>query len=144
MPNHDEITEYRPCVGVMLLNEQGRVWIGRRYDKANEEGEGYWWQMPQGGIDKGEDAAAAALRELAEETAITSAHVIAEIAPLVQLRPPRTPDRQVLEGQVPRPDAEMVRAALHRRRQRGEPPPAGALPGIRPVALGAAWARCWT
>jgi putative (di)nucleoside polyphosphate hydrolase len=78
MPKHDEITEYRPCVGVMLLNEQGRVWIGRRYDKANEEGEGYWWQMPQGGIDKGEDAAAAALRELAEETAVTSAHVIAE------------------------------------------------------------------
>ena len=78
MTKNGEITEYRLCVGVMLLNEAGHVWIGRRYDKANEEGEGHWWQMPQGGIDKGEDAAAAALRELAEETAITSAHVIAE------------------------------------------------------------------
>ena len=78
MPKHDEITAYRPCVGVMLLNGQGHVWIGRRYDKANEEGEGHWWQMPQGGIDKDEDARLAALRELAEETAITSAEIIAE------------------------------------------------------------------
>ena len=55
MTKHDEVTQYRPCVGVMLLNKQGLVWIGRRYDKSNEEGEGYWWQMPQGGIDPGED-----------------------------------------------------------------------------------------
>ena len=78
MPKHPEITDYRPCVGVMLLNAEGLVWIGRRFDKQNDEGQGHWWQMPQGGIDKGEDAAAAALRELAEETAVTSAQVIAE------------------------------------------------------------------
>jgi putative (di)nucleoside polyphosphate hydrolase len=72
------ITAYRPCVGVMLLNQQGLVWIGRRFDKQNDEGKGHWWQMPQGGIDKGEDSKLAALRELAEETAITSAEVIAE------------------------------------------------------------------
>lgn len=78
MPPHDEISGYRPCVGVMLLNRQGLVWIGRRFDKQNDEGTGHWWQMPQGGIDRGEDAAAAALRELSEETAVTSAHVIAE------------------------------------------------------------------
>ena len=78
MAKHDEITEYRPCVGVMLLNGQGHVWIGRRFDKQNDEGKGHWWQMPQGGIDKGEDAAEAALRELAEETAVTSAEIIAE------------------------------------------------------------------
>jgi putative (di)nucleoside polyphosphate hydrolase len=77
MPKHEEITEYRPCVGVMLLNAQGQVWIGRRYDKANEEGEGYWWQMPQGGIDKGEDPREAAFRELAEETGVTSAEFVA-------------------------------------------------------------------
>lgn len=69
---------YRPCVGVMLINRQGLVWIGRRADKPNDEGSGQWWQMPQGGIDKGEDPKAAALRELHEETSVTSAQVIAE------------------------------------------------------------------
>ena len=79
MANQDqEITAYRPCVGVMLLNRHGLVWIGRRFDKQNDEGKGQWWQMPQGGIDKDEDAAPAALRELAEETGVTSAEVIAE------------------------------------------------------------------
>jgi len=69
---------YRLCVGVMLLNADNRAWIGRRLDAANDEGRGEWWQMPQGGIDKGEDPAAAALRELYEETAIRSAKIIAE------------------------------------------------------------------
>ena len=78
MSTHEEITAYRPCVGVMLINEKGLVWIGRRFDKQNDEGKGHWWQMPQGGIDKGEDVRAAALRELAEETAVTSAEIIAE------------------------------------------------------------------
>ncbi len=68
---------YRPCVGVMLINPEGLVWIGRRADKPNDEGSGQWWQMPQGGIDKGEDPAEAALRELYEETSVTSAEVIA-------------------------------------------------------------------
>jgi putative (di)nucleoside polyphosphate hydrolase len=62
----------------MLINPQGLVWIGRRADKPNDEGSGQWWQMPQGGIDKGEDSAKAALRELHEETSVTSAEVIAE------------------------------------------------------------------
>jgi putative (di)nucleoside polyphosphate hydrolase len=69
---------YRPCVGVMLINPQGLAWIGRRADKPNDEGSGQWWQMPQGGIDKGEDPAEAALRELYEETSVTSAEIIAE------------------------------------------------------------------
>lgn len=73
-----KITAYRPCVGVMLFNGDGHVWIGRRHDKPNDEGKGQWWQMPQGGIDAGEDPREAALRELAEETGITQAHVIAE------------------------------------------------------------------
>jgi putative (di)nucleoside polyphosphate hydrolase len=72
------ITEYRPCVGVMLLNSKGLVWIGRRFEKINDDGIGKWWQMPQGGIDEGEDPKPAALRELAEETGVTSAHIIAE------------------------------------------------------------------
>ena len=69
---------YRPCVGVALLNRQGLVWVGRRRDKQNDEGIGHWWQMPQGGIDEGESAAQAAMRELREETGVTSAEVIAE------------------------------------------------------------------
>lgn len=67
---------YRPCVGVMVLNAQGRVFVGRRI--VQEMGQA--WQMPQGGIDEGEDLLAAALRELEEETGITKVRVLAEAA----------------------------------------------------------------
>jgi putative (di)nucleoside polyphosphate hydrolase len=68
---------YRPCVGVMLLNGQGRAFVGRRAEAADApEGVGNWWQMPQGGIDPGEDAEKAALRELNEETGIRTARII--------------------------------------------------------------------
>lgn len=71
---------YRPCVGVMVLNGDKKVWIGRRKDAPKDaEGAGTWWQMPQGGIDEGEDAREAALRELYEETSIRSVDVIGEI-----------------------------------------------------------------
>ncbi|WP_245422079.1 RNA pyrophosphohydrolase [Alsobacter soli] len=71
---------YRPCVGVMLLNREGLVFIGRRKkDAGPEHVEGvYAWQMPQGGIDKGEDPYRAALRELQEETNVTSVSLLAE------------------------------------------------------------------
>jgi putative (di)nucleoside polyphosphate hydrolase len=62
----------------MLLNQQGLVWIGRRFQQQNDDGVGHWWQMPQGGIDEGEDPAVAAIRELEEETAVRSAKIIAE------------------------------------------------------------------
>lgn len=62
---------YRPCVGVMLVNSEGRVFVGRRID--NREGD--WWQMPQGGVDEGEDLRDAAFRELHEETGVTERHV---------------------------------------------------------------------
>jgi putative (di)nucleoside polyphosphate hydrolase len=75
---HPEITAYRPCVGVMLLNAQNRVWIGRRFEKQNDDGVGKWWQMPQGGVDEGEELLAAAKRELYEETGVTSASLIEE------------------------------------------------------------------
>lgn len=56
---------YRPGAGVMLLNQAGLVWAGMRRDTAGA------WQMPQGGLDEGEDPRAAALRELEEETGIS-------------------------------------------------------------------------
>ena len=61
---------YRPGVGVMLLNREGRVFVGQRVDSTLEA-----WQMPQGGLDEGEDAEAGALRELEEETGIAPAKV---------------------------------------------------------------------
>lgn len=74
-----EQLSYRPCVGIMVLNRLGQVWIGRRPDAQGEpEGPGAWWQMPQGGIDENEDPAKAALRELTEETSIRSVAIIAE------------------------------------------------------------------
>jgi len=70
---------YRPCVGIMVLNAEGRVWVGRRTDApAEPEGPGKWWQMPQGGIDPGEESRKAALRELYEETNIRSVRFLAE------------------------------------------------------------------
>jgi putative (di)nucleoside polyphosphate hydrolase len=78
MKDPNTITAYRRCVGVVLLNRDGHVWIGRRFQKQNDDGIGKWWQMPQGGIDGDEDPALAARRELAEETAVHSVELIAE------------------------------------------------------------------
>ena len=71
---------YRPCVGVMILNKAGLVWAGRRIAEGNSEYDGspQLWQMPQGGIDKGEDPKAAAYRELYEETGMQSVTLLAE------------------------------------------------------------------
>jgi len=56
---------YRPCAGVILLNDEGRVFAGQRIDNPGDA-----WQMPQGGIDRGEAPIDAAVRELAEETGV--------------------------------------------------------------------------
>lgn len=63
---------YRPCVGVMLVNGDGKAFVGKRID--NKEGDA--WQMPQGGMDDGEDVLAAAFRELGEETGVTTANAV--------------------------------------------------------------------
>lgn len=61
---------YRPCVGIMLLNNQGLVFVGNRIDVPGDH-----WQMPQGGIDKGEEPLDAAFREVQEETGIAPSKV---------------------------------------------------------------------
>jgi putative (di)nucleoside polyphosphate hydrolase len=64
---------YRPCVGIMLINEAGQVFVGNRIDIDGEH-----WQMPQGGIDEGETAEQAAWRELTEEVGTDAAELLGE------------------------------------------------------------------
>lgn len=71
---------YRPCAGVMLLNADGLVFVGQRLDSTLEA-----WQMPQGGIDPGEDPLEAAYRELWEETGVVRNHVELLAAPEIEL-----------------------------------------------------------
>jgi putative (di)nucleoside polyphosphate hydrolase len=70
----DDPRLYRRGVGVMLLNSERKVWVGARIDNPADA-----WQMPQGGIDKGEEPWATALRELEEETGIAP-HLVERIA----------------------------------------------------------------
>ncbi len=69
---------YRPNVGAALFNAQGLVFVARRADLPNAEGAAGGWQLPQGGIDAGEDPRAAVLRELGEEIGTANASVIGE------------------------------------------------------------------
>ncbi len=69
---------YRPNVGIIVLNAEGKIWIGQRCD-AQSTGYVDFWQMPQGGIDAGEDVLLAAKRELQEETGITSVELLYEV-----------------------------------------------------------------
>jgi putative (di)nucleoside polyphosphate hydrolase len=80
---------YRPCVGVMLLNRDGRAFVGRRIDGPEHVDLEHSWQMPQGGIDPGEDPWRAALRELREETNIRSVERLGEIAEWLRYDIPR-------------------------------------------------------
>ncbi len=68
-----DLSLYRPNVGLMLLNKKGLVFVAQRRDTKGEA-----WQMPQGGIDEGEDPRVAALRELEEEIGTANAEIIAE------------------------------------------------------------------
>jgi putative (di)nucleoside polyphosphate hydrolase len=71
---------YRPCVGMLVLNTAGLVWVGKRIVEEGTElaDQTNLWQMPQGGIDKGEEPVTAAMRELYEETGMRSVSLLAE------------------------------------------------------------------
>ncbi|MBB3897063.1 putative (di)nucleoside polyphosphate hydrolase [Roseococcus suduntuyensis] len=69
---------YRPNVGAVLFNPQGLILVARRADMPNAEGAAGGWQLPQGGMDEGEDPAVAVLRELEEEVGTAHAEILAE------------------------------------------------------------------
>ncbi len=69
---------YRDCVGICVFNKDNKVWIGDRVNSPELLKSAHTWQMPQGGIDKGEDPLATAKRELFEETSIKSITLLKE------------------------------------------------------------------
>ena len=66
--------DYRPNVGMMIINQKKEIFVGKRIDHPSD-----FWQMPQGGVDQGEDCLKAAFRELEEETSIKSVKLIKEL-----------------------------------------------------------------
>jgi putative (di)nucleoside polyphosphate hydrolase len=74
MPHDRQALPYRLCVGIMLMNAEGRVFVGKRIDSPDA------WQMPQGGIDEGETPQQAAMRELGEEVGCDRAVILGETA----------------------------------------------------------------
>lgn len=79
MARRPEDLPYRPCVGIAVFNSAGRVFMGQRAGGPEHVDLTHSWQLPQGGIDKGEKPIDAALRELYEETSIRSVHLLGEI-----------------------------------------------------------------
>lgn len=73
-----DLLPYRPNVGAVLFNREGKVFVARRADLPNAEGAPGGWQLPQGGIDANEDPRAAVLRELEEEIGTARATIIGE------------------------------------------------------------------
>lgn len=93
-----ESLPYRPCVGVMVLNRAGLAFVGRRLGGPEHTDLTHEWQMPQGGIDDGEDPYKAAKRELYEETSIKSVEKIGEIADWLSYDLPRDVVGQAWKG----------------------------------------------
>jgi putative (di)nucleoside polyphosphate hydrolase len=88
MPRYEDLP-YRPCAGMALINRDGLVLIGRRSSGPEHIDETHVWQMPQGGVDPGEDPYKTTLRELYEETSIRSVEKLGEIAEWLHYDIPR-------------------------------------------------------
>jgi putative (di)nucleoside polyphosphate hydrolase len=84
-----ESLPYRPCAGIVVLNRAGLAFIGRRIDGPEHVNATHAWQMPQGGIDPGEEPRAAAARELREETNISSVEWLGEVTDWLSYDIPR-------------------------------------------------------
>jgi putative (di)nucleoside polyphosphate hydrolase len=89
----DDTRPYRPCVGIMLINAAGRVFVGNRNDVDGDH-----WQMPQGGIDDGETPEQAAWRELAEEVGTDKAVLLGESRHWLSYDLPGALSRRVWHG----------------------------------------------
>jgi putative (di)nucleoside polyphosphate hydrolase len=88
MKDYDSLP-YRPCAGLTVINSKGLVFIGRRKGGPEHVDATHVWQMPQGGIDEGEDPYKAALRELHEETSIKSVEKLGEVKDWIAYDIPR-------------------------------------------------------
>lgn len=93
-----ESLPYRACVGIMVISRKGRVFIGKRRGGPEHVDDTHSWQMPQGGVDKGEDLYEAALRELREETGIRSVEKLAEVPDWLSYDIPREIVGQAWKG----------------------------------------------
>ena len=97
MKNFEDLP-YRPCVGLAVFNTQGLVFVGRRLGGPEHVDATHSWQMPQGGIDEGEDPYEAALRELYEETNIRSIRKLGEVEGWLKYDIPRDIAGQAWKG----------------------------------------------
>ena len=97
MPPYDRLP-YRPCAGLTVLNRDGLVFVGRRLSGAEHIDMSHLWQMPQGGIDAGEEPYPAALRELHEETNIRSVTPLGEVDDWLTYDIPRMIGRKAWRG----------------------------------------------
>lgn len=93
-----ESLPYRPCVGIAVFNRAGLAFIGRRVDGPEHVDLTHAWQMPQGGVDAGEEPWPAALRELREETNIRSVERLGEVAEWLNYDIPRDLIGQAWKG----------------------------------------------
>jgi putative (di)nucleoside polyphosphate hydrolase len=85
---------FRPCVGILLLNKQGQVFVGARNDISSDH-----WQMPQGGIDEGEEPREAVFREMEEEIGTRNAEILAEHPDWIYYRLPPELAQNAWKGQ---------------------------------------------